>query len=131
MKGLQVGVYLVGAVLLGVGVAMGITNPNQESYDQYATRQLTTYLKENACTKPSGTFSNFLREQCGILLERNQDAIRRLISENTKRQNFVVLSIYKTDLAIPELASVLPSYHFESVGVFQTFHTYKVEKQGN
>jgi len=129
MKGLRVGAYLIGTLLVGIGLALVITNPDEDSYDQYATRQLTTYLKENTCTKPSGTFGNFLRQQCGALLEQNQKAIKQLISKHTQRQNFVVLSIYKTDLAIPELASVIPAYHFESVGAFQTFYTYKVEKR--
>ncbi|MDX2214691.1 MAG: DUF4359 domain-containing protein [Oculatellaceae cyanobacterium bins.114] len=129
MKGLTIGAYLVGAALVGVGVAMALTNPGQAAYDEYATEQLTQYLKDNACTQAPSLFGNRLQEQCGELLDDNQSKVRQFISRNTERQNFLILSVYKTDLAIAELGPLLPSYHFETIGVFQQFYIYKAAKQ--
>lgn len=107
---------------------MAVTNPGPVAYDDYATQELTQYLKSNTCTQAPKILGNLLQDQCASLLDQNQSEIKRFISANTKRQNFIVFSIYKTDLAISELRSVVPAYHFESVGIFQRFFVYKVEK---
>jgi Domain of unknown function (DUF4359) len=127
MKSLKIAGYLLGTVLLGVGVAAAVTNPNQSAYEDYATARLTTYLQDNACTQAPSVLGNLLGDQCADLLENNQDEIRKFISSNTDRQNWVILSVYKTDLAIAD--GILPSYHFETVGVFQQFFTYKADRQ--
>ena len=129
MKGLKVSAYLLGAALVGVGVAMALTNPNQAAYNNYATEQLTQYFKANACTQAPNVLGNVLQEQCADLLDNNQTEVRQFIAQNTDRENFGVFSIYKTDLAIAELGPLLPSYHFETIGLFQTFYIYKAVKQ--
>lgn len=129
MKGLKIGAYLVGMMLVGVGVAMAVTNPSQAAYEDYATEQLTQYLKDNACTQAPNVLGNVLQEQCGALLDNNQTEVRRFIASNTERQNFIILSVYKTDLAIAPLGSLVPSYEFETLGVFQRFYIYKALKR--
>jgi hypothetical protein len=126
MKTLKTGAAFVGVAFLGLATAMAITNPRPAAYDEYATQQLTVYLKDNACTQAPDILGDVLQAQCVQLLEQNQTQLREFISRSTERQNFVVLSIYKTDLSLNEL---LPTYHFETVGVFQWFYTYKAERQ--
>lgn len=118
--------YAIAAVLAAVGIGMAASNPAPEAYDDYATEQLTTYLKDNACTQAPNVLGEFLQTQCAALLEDNQEQIRRLIANNTDRQNWLLLSVYKTDLSISDL---LPSYHFETIGVFGNLYTYKAEQQ--
>jgi hypothetical protein len=130
MKNLKVGAYLTGMALLGLGVAMAVTNPDQDVYDDYAAQQLTQYLKENVCAKSNAA----LQSPCDSLLKDNQAQIKKLISNHTERQNFLVLSVYKTDLSIGKLlpsflGGLLPSYHFETVGAFRSFHIYEAKRQ--
>jgi hypothetical protein len=126
MKGIKIGASIVGLALVGVGVALALTNPGQAAYDDYATAELTAYLEENACSKAPSFLGNLLQVQCAELLEDNQDEIKQLISESTQRQNFLILSIYKTNLSV---SSLLPAYEFETVGVFQDFYTYKARQR--
>ncbi|HEY9621211.1 MAG TPA: DUF4359 domain-containing protein [Crinalium sp.] len=129
MKGVKVGAYLLGAAVLGVGGAMALTNPGPSAYEEFATQQLTAYLKTNTCSQAPRVLGNFLGDECARLLDKNQDEIQKFISQNTGRQNYVVFSIYQTNLEVRDFGPVLPSYHFETVGVFNTFHIYKAVKQ--
>lgn len=113
-----------GIVLAGLGVAMALTNPGQNAYEHYASQTLNDYLKENVCTQfPSG-LSQFLESQCYFLVDTARPQLSQIIARNTKRQNFIVFSLYQTDLFIP---SALPNYQVKTVGVFQNFYTYEAE----
>ncbi len=105
---------------------MALTNPGQENYEEYAVEQLTTYLKEEVCTQNiPNTFENFLQRQCVSLVDTGRPQIRQIISETTQRQNYLLFSVYQTDLNV---GPFLPAYQFESVGAFQQFYTYQAEK---
>ncbi|HEY9646019.1 MAG TPA: DUF4359 domain-containing protein [Chroococcidiopsis sp.] len=134
MSGLKVFIVLTAAAIAGVGVAMAVTNPGQAAYETYATAKLTAYLKENACAKAPKLLGNVLQEECIALLDKNQDELRQFIVEGTERQNYIVVSIYKTDLSpdriLPPIVSdLVPAYHAETVGVFQQFLTIKVQER--
>jgi len=134
MKGFHLVTAVGGVALVGVGVVMAITNPNQEIYEEYAVAQITEYVQENLCPKAPNVFGQSFQNQCLSIVEANQGEIQRVITKGTQRQNFILFSIYQTDLSaktvIPFLpASVLPAYHFESVGAFNNFYTYRAKKQ--
>jgi hypothetical protein len=132
---INVGAYLTVMVLAGLGVAMAVTNPTEAAYQEYAARQLTQHLQEKECVKLDAPY----RDLCK-LLDRNegQSLLKDIIAKNTERQNYGLLSIYKTDLST---ASVLPpflssflslpqlTYRAETVGLFSRFQTYRVEQQ--
>lgn len=128
MKNLRGLAYILGASLLGIGVATFVTNPAQASYETYATRRLTAHLSENVCTK-----AGILADVCRSALSDNQSQIKQFISNNTDRQNFLFWSVYKTDLAAGDLLpsalrDAVPAYHFETVGIFSSFYTYEAER---
>jgi uncharacterized membrane-anchored protein len=135
MKNFKVGAYLAGMVFVGLGVAMAVTNPNQEAYNQYAARRLAQYLQEEECVK----IEDSVRDLCKLLeREQGQNLLRQLIASNTERQNYLLLSIYKTNLStsdvLPSFLSgllSLPSlsYQFETVGLFSNFQIYKAERE--
>ncbi len=109
---------------------MAVTNPGQADYELYAVDRLSEYLESNAC----GQASEVLRPQCESLLADNQDQIQQIIAESTQRQNYGVVSIYTTNLSFeqylpPFLSQLLPSYRFETVGVFRNFYTYRLDRQ--
>jgi Domain of unknown function (DUF4359) len=127
--------YLVGMVLVGIGVAMAVTNPNEKSYQNYAAQQLTRYLQEEECVKLDVSYQDLCK-----LLDRNegQTLLKRVVADNTERQNYWLFSIYKTNFST---AKLLPSflsnfvtvpqitYETETVGLFSQFQTYKAEQQ--
>ena|SRR4028118_536477 len=126
MKVLQIIAAITGVSLVGVGTAMALTNPAQDSYEEYAVEKLTFYLKDEACPQVPKIFGDVLERQCKTLVDTGRPEIQKIISRTTQRQNFIFFSIYRTNLAI---GPVLPVYHFETVGVFQKFYIYQAEKQ--
>jgi hypothetical protein len=134
MKRLNLVLITLLAAIAGVGVAMAVTNPSQAEYEEYATRELSRYLRResrNICSQVQvpDFLESIVGDQCPQLLEtlvrNNRDQLQALISEGTERQNYGVLSLYRTDL---EVSPLLPGYQFESVGVFRQFFTYKAER---
>lgn len=113
-------------VLVGLGVSMALTNPSQSDYEEYALGQLTDYLKNNACTEVSQSFGKFLYRQCTALVDTGRPRLKRIIADNTYQYNFIIFSIYNTNLSISPL---LPGYEFKTVGIFQKFYIYEAEKQ--
>lgn len=135
MKSWKVSAILSAMVAAGVGIAMVATNPGEEAYRNYATQRLTQYLQEKECVKLDNSF----RDLCKLLEQRQgQNILKRLVAENTQRQNYGLLSIYQTTFSTEDVVPSflqnllsLPtiSYHTETVGLFGTFQTYKAERQ--
>ncbi|MBD1911532.1 MULTISPECIES: DUF4359 domain-containing protein [unclassified Leptolyngbya] len=139
MKGWKVGVF-GGAIALGVvGAILVATNPQQSRYNEYATAKLVTYLNDSFCADLPNLFGNDLQEQCVELVAENHSELQEIVAENTQRQNFGVVSLYRTQLRTEELlpedvksfvpASMLPTYEVESIGGLQQFWTYRAEQQ--
>lgn len=136
MKVFKIGSFLFTMAIAGVGVAMAVTNPGPEAYEIYATEQLSRQLEDQVC----GKTPVFLGNVCGSILEDNQTWLREFVAESTQRQNFVILSIYTTDLSTSELLAQilpaglnlsvegLPTYHAETVGIFRQFYTYNAKR---
>lgn len=112
-------------VLAALGTAMAMTNPSQSDYEEYALEQLTDYLKDNVCTQAPKDFDNFLRRQCKTLVDSGRPQLRKMIAENTDQQNFLIFSIYHTELSV---GPFLPSYNFETVAAFNKFYIYQAER---
>lgn len=126
MKNLRLVAYVGAAALAGVGIALAITNPSQPEYEEYAVQRLTEYLKSDVCTKAPDLLGGLIQRNCSVLVDSGRPQIQQLVSQNTQRQNFILFSVYNTDLSLNQL---VPAYHFETVGAFQNFYTYKAEKQ--
>ncbi|NMG07523.1 DUF4359 domain-containing protein [Brasilonema sp. UFV-L1] len=115
---------VVGVTILGV--TMANTNPNQTKYEEYAAQRLTEYLQSNVCKKSPNLFENLLNWNCDKLLEAANPRMKEIISLSTEKQDFIIFSIYRTDLKLNDL---IPSYQFETVGAFDNFYTYSAQKQ--
>jgi len=134
MKGLQAVTAIGGVALVVVGAAMALTNPGQNTYEEYAAERLTGYLQQNVCPQAPRFLGNSLESQCRSLIDSHQTEIKQLISQGTRRDNFLIFSIYKTDLSVKRILpifpdNVLPAYNFQTVGVFDNFYTYQAQKQ--
>ncbi len=126
MKHVKTIIFISAAVLGGLGAVMAIANPSQSAYEEYATRRLTVYIKEEVCNKAPKVFGDFLQRNCNTLVDSSHSGVQRVIATNTQRQNFIFFSIYRTDFSV---SPVIPSYHFETVGALQNFYTYTVEER--
>ncbi|MBW4631998.1 MAG: DUF4359 domain-containing protein [Iphinoe sp. HA4291-MV1] len=115
---------VVGVAVLGV--AMANTNPSQTKYEEYAVQRLTEYLKSNVCKKSPNLLDNLIQLNCDKLLEAANPHMRQVISISTEKQDFIIFSIYRTDL---KLNNWVPSYKFETVGAFDNFYTYNAQQQ--
>ena len=98
-----------------------ITNPGMTQYEVYASDRLTAYLKDDLCVQ----LADKLKNPCYILVDTASPQIRMTVSQSTKQQNFVLFSIYKTELSIPSVTHI---YHFATLGIFEKFFTYQAEK---
>ena len=125
---------IAGAAAVGLGllgVSMANTNPSQTAYEKYATQRLSEYIKDNVCDKPKGILDNLpikIDSQCDKLLDSANPQIQEIIAKTTKRQNFIIFSIYHTDLKL-ESFPFIPGYKFESVGAFNNFYIYNAQQQ--
>jgi hypothetical protein len=126
MKALTIMGFSAAVGLAGLGVAMATTNPSPADYEEYATQRLTEYLKQDVCAKTTNFLENIIKSQCENFVVQAKPQMREIISRSTQQQNFVIFSIYRTDL---KLSSLIPIYKFETVGAFNNFYTYTAQQK--
>ncbi|AFY34071.1 DUF4359 domain-containing protein [Calothrix sp. PCC 7507] len=126
MKSSTILTYLGAAGLAILGVTMAVTNPKQAEYEDYAVQRLTQYLKTDVCKKTQGFIESLVNFKCEKAVESVTPQMREIIASTTKQQDFMIFSIYRTDL---KLNSWIPSYKFETVAAFNNFYTYRAEEQ--
>lgn len=122
------------AILTGLLVSLAISNPSQSEYEEYAKKQLTEYLQQNVCPQAPKILGKSLKRECKRLVNSNQSEIKEFIAQGTERYNFILFSIYKTELSITKVSpflpsDLLPSYHFGTLGVGHKFYIYQAEQQ--
>lgn len=107
--------------LLVAGGILAATNPGMEKYQKYATEALIRYAKEKVCLPASKSLEELVKSQlCNVLLETGrQEAIPAIIASNTRRDNYLLLSIYRTNLYL---------YSFETVGILNNFYVYRAKQ---
>jgi hypothetical protein len=134
MKSWNIAQSLGTAILTGLLVSLAVSNPSQSEYEEFATVQLTAYLQQNVCPQAPKIWGKSLKRECKRLVDSNQSELKELISQTTERYNFILFSIYKTELSITKispflLSDLLPSYHFGTLGVWQKFYLYQAEQR--
>lgn len=134
MKSWNLAQSLGTAMITGILLSLAISNPSQSEYEEYATDQLTEYLQNNVCPQAPRLWGKSLKRECKRLVDSNQSEIQDLISQSTERYNFVLFSIYKTELSITKVSpffpsNLLPSYHFGTLGIGHKFYIYQTEQK--
>jgi Domain of unknown function (DUF4359) len=110
-------------ILLFLGMAIGLilTNPNHATYETYATEQIAELAKEQCNQVPRGYVSLF-HSPCRTAIEIFKPELRLLVAAHTQRQNWYLVSIYRSEIVIPGVKS---NVAMESIGVLNNFYTYK------
>jgi hypothetical protein len=99
-----------GMALAGLAVLMGLTNPKQDSYSDYASEKLITGAQKEICQE----FKYCESGEPPTLLKNT--IIKPAINASTQRQNLVIFSLYTTEL--PGIKT------YKSIGAFGNFMTY-------
>ena len=124
MKLARLGGMVLGVVLGGIAGILLTTNPNRQDYEQYASQRLTSYLKDNVCARAQASLEvqALLRGYCKMLVDTGHPFLQEAIATNTSRKNFLIFSVYQTELWFPP---PLPSYHFSTVGFLNKLYIYE------
>jgi hypothetical protein len=107
--------------LMGLSIGLTLTNPNRTAYETYATEQITELAKEQ-CDRVLIEYEGSLQSPCRMAIEVFKPELRPLIAAHTRRQNWYLVSIYRSEIAIP---GVKFNVVVESVGVLNNFYTYQ------
>jgi hypothetical protein len=102
---------LIGAVV--VVVVMAVSNPNKERYIEYATEQFSETGKTSICT---GDLPIAAQQSCKFLISQGKGVIKTLVENSTKQQNFVVFSLYATEM---------PNRKITTIAAFGNFFMFK------
>jgi hypothetical protein len=122
-----------GLLVVAAGAIAIVSNPQIPRYEDFASVQIASYLKESVCQNSEnnlpinlGQFnSRALENYCKTLVDASQPQLGELIGEKTSQQNYFFFSIYQTEIQLPD---PLPDYSFETIGLFNHFFTYRTEK---
>jgi len=124
MKLARLGGMVLGVVFGGIAGILLTTNPNRQDYEQYASQRLTSYLKDNVCARAQASIEvqALLRGYCKMLVDTGHPFLQEAITTNTSRKNFLIFSVYQTELSFPP---PLPSYQFSTVGFLNKLYIYE------
>ena len=102
-----------GIVLISTIVLM-CTNPSEQEYEEFATEQLVIYAKENLCSANSSYLEEAVKSQvCKSMVDTGRVKIPNIIKETTSKRNYLLFSVYETDLLL---------YEFQTLGFFHSFY---------
>ncbi len=105
------------AILIGAAVVVGvmaITNPSKESYITYATEQFSETGKTSICAGENIPLA--AQQSCKFVISQGKGVIKRIVENSTKQQNYVLFSLYETDL---------PNKKVTTIAAFGNFHMLK------
>jgi len=110
---LSISLTIGGGLLFILSLLLFFTNPSQKKYEIFASEQLIQYAKENVCTIKSNNIEEAIKSQvCNLMLDTGKNQIPKLIEKTTRQRNYLLFSVYETNLYI---------YNFETIGIFNQF----------
>ena len=94
-------------VVIGVVAIAGVmafTNPSKERYIDYATDQFAEIGKNSLCNDAS--LPSLAQQSCKFLVSQGRRVIKPYIEGSTKQQNFILFSIYETEMPNQKLSTI-------------------------
>lgn len=111
---------LSGGLVLISGLVLIFTNPSEPEYEEFATEQLVLYAKENLCSTSSDQLEQIIQSQvCQLLVDTGKAKIPQLIRKSTKTRNYLLFTVFETDLLL---------YEFQTIGIFNDFYIIDVHQ---
>lgn len=111
---------LTSGLIVISSIVLMLTNPSKREYEEFATEQLVIYAKENLCSVNSGDLEQVIKTQvCKLMVDTGRSQIPNLITKTTKTRNYLLFTVYETNLFL---------YEFQTIGVFKTFYIIDVHQ---
>jgi hypothetical protein len=98
-----------------------LSNPGQAAYENYALDRIGELGREQ-CDRAPADFGVVLAAPCRAAIEAFKPQIKPLLAATSKRENFYLFSLYRSDISIP---AVKFQGRIESIGIANNFFTYK------
>jgi hypothetical protein len=95
-------VILIGAVV--VAGVMAFTNPSKERYIEYATEQFSESGKTSICAGDNMPIA--AQQSCKFVISQGKGVIKSLVTNSTKQQNYVLFSLYETDMPNKKVTTI-------------------------
>ncbi|WP_373542200.1 DUF4359 domain-containing protein [Chamaesiphon sp.] len=109
-------------ILLGIlGCGLGLTNPGSAGYESYAVDRVGD-LARSECSRAAAGVGIAIEGACQAAIATYTPQLRPLLAATTTRQNWILFSIYRSDISIPEVRF---NARVESIGILNNFFTYK------
>jgi hypothetical protein len=129
-------VYGCSALFIAVGGVLFGTNPPSQRYESFAIWEAKDYLVADACPRKLPLVGDSLRDECVTLIQSDASTplLRSMIRQGTRRRNFGLFSLYRTQLDIETLVPALPRgwvpvYEIEAIGILNTLTIYRAQEK--
>lgn len=92
------------AVAAALGLGLVATNPGEEEFERFAADQITRAAEQELCQEGGlPMLARLIVRDCPRLIAAQHDLFGRLALASTRRRNFGLLSLYRTDLGGQQL----------------------------
>lgn len=98
--------WIGGMAVLGIGTMLALTNPGPTAYHRYAAKTVSLFVMRDICQErvhQSEMLKSFALEGCQSIAAQGETAILSFIQNNTDHQNFILFSLYTTELPVRSL----------------------------
>ncbi len=89
--------------LVALIVMMAVSNPSKERYIEHTVDRFSETGKSSVCT---GVGDASAQQQCKFVVAQGKPLIRAFLENSTKQQNFLLFSIYTTELPNQKLTTI-------------------------
>jgi len=95
---------IVLALISALGLGLVATNPGEEEFERFAADQITRAAELELCHEGGlPMMARLIVRDCPRLIAAQHDLLGRLALAATRRRNFGLLSLYRTDLGGQQL----------------------------
>jgi len=94
-------------VVIGIAAIAGVmtfTNPSKERYIDYATDQFAEMGKSSLCS--DANLPSLAQQSCKFLVSQGRRVIKPYIEGSTRQHNFILFSIYDTEMPNRKLSTI-------------------------
>ena len=92
------------ALAAATGLGLALTNPDRAEFERFAADQLTVVAQEELCRNGNlPMLARLVIRDCFRLVASQHDSLGKLAVGATRRRNFGLLSVYRTELGGQQL----------------------------
>jgi hypothetical protein len=115
------------------GVALAFTNPGLEEFESFAGDHLAELAVEEVCVNRLPMPLKLAIQNCPDLIRSQNRVLGELARRNTRRQNFGLFSLYRTQIGGPSVLPFLelPLYRVLTVAVAGHFRILKTSSDND